>query len=224
MTKLFAFYVLVVLTDSPLIALLALVAVVYFFEGQYRGRYFNPLGPWRRYQGRLRLQREVENNPADALARAELGRVLVEAGHHEQARVHLEKALAKVGDRAEPHYHLGLALLGLGQQEAGFTAIDRALEIRSDLHYGAPHLRRGDFLVARGKTAEALPHLERFTRMNASSSEGYYKLGLCQRSLGNNGAARLAFEEAGRAYSQSPGRRRHNRRWWVLAKLASLRG
>ena len=79
MSKLFAFYILAVLTGSPLGALIVLVVVLYFFEGQFRGRYFNPLAPWRRFQLRSQLQTEVLGNPADALARAELGRVLVEA-------------------------------------------------------------------------------------------------------------------------------------------------
>ncbi|MBT3224495.1 MAG: tetratricopeptide repeat protein, partial [Proteobacteria bacterium] len=177
---------------------------------------------WKR-MGRLGVT--IEQNPHDAVAHGELGRLLVEYGRCKKAIPHLKNALERRPQAAESHYYLGLAFLKTGDWQRGKPSVDRALELRPELRYGEPWLRLGDFHLWRRQYAKALPFYQTFTALHSSSSEGFFKLACCCKATNDKAAAKEAFREAVAAYRQSPSHRRRVNRYWALrAKIALIFG
>ena len=136
-------------------------------------------------------------------------------------------SLAQVVERrpesAEGWYYLGRAQLGLRRADEGLASIDRALDLRSDLLYGEPQLVKGDHLVKQKHWERARQSFEAAVEANASSSEGFYKLGVCCKELGDREGAKRAFAEAVAAHEHVPKyKRRENRPWKWRAKLARV--
>jgi predicted Zn-dependent protease len=158
----------------------------------------------------------VALNPHDANAQADLGRLLVEAGDPARAVSHLEAARTQAPEVAETIYYLGAARLRLGDEARGRPLVEEALARDPRLRYGEPHLRLGDYYLEHGQPAEARVHLERFTEMHASSVEGQYKLARVYQAIGDTARARVALDEAARAYRGAPGFKRREERLWRL--------
>jgi tetratricopeptide (TPR) repeat protein len=169
-----------------------------------------------RWSGIRQLERAVAANPHDAAARADLGRLLVEAGRPARALPHLEMAAARAPEVAETAYYLGAACLGAGDLARGRPLIEGALARDPKLRYGEPHLALGDYFLAHGQPAEALPHLERFTAIHASSVEGRYKLARAALGAGEPARARAALDEAVEVYRAAPPFKRREERIWRL--------
>jgi tetratricopeptide (TPR) repeat protein len=162
------------------------------------------------------LDRAVRTNPHDATAQADLGRLLVEAGQPARAVPHLDVAYARAPEVTETAYHLGAAKLRLGDEAQGRALIEQALARDPRIGYGEPHLRLADYYLERGKPDEALPHLERFTEVHASSVEGRYKLARAYLATGQTARARMALDDARRAYAGAPRFKRREERLWRL--------
>ena len=210
---------------NPVSAVVLVLVLFWLAEAQYRGRYWNPMNSIADWQRMGRLGLTIEQNPHDAVAHGELGRLLVEYRRGPKAIPHLKKALERRPEAAEPHYYLGLALLGIGDWELGKSSIDRALQLRPELRYGEPWLRLGDFHLQRRQYVEALPFFQAFTSRHTSSSEGFVKLARCYGATNDKSKAKDAYREAVAAWRQSPSHRRRINRYWALrAKVALLIG
>jgi tetratricopeptide (TPR) repeat protein len=113
----------------------------------------------------------------------------------------------------ENAYHLGAARLRLGDA-GGRPLIEEALGRDPRLGYGEPHLRLADYYLDQGQATEALAHLERFTELHASSVEGRYKLARAYLATGQADRARVALDDAVRAYRGAPRFKRREERLW----------
>lgn len=222
MEKLLLFGLLTWITGNPLLALLAVVLLSGLGYGYVSGGLFRVPRAIERWSAIRQLERAVAANPHDAAARADLGRLLVEVGRPARALPHLEMAAARAPEVAETAYYLGAACLGTGDLARGRPLIELALARDPKLRYGEPHLALGDYFLARGQPAEALPHLERFTAIHASSVEGRYKLARAALGAGEPARAQAALDEAADVYRAAPPFKRREERLWRL-KTAWLR-
>ncbi len=104
----------------------------------------------------------------------------------------------------------------MGDLAGGRPLIEQALAQEPKLRYGEPHLTMANYHLDRGEPARALPYLEEFTALHASSVEGRYKLARAYLAAGQPARARTALDEAIQAYRGSPPFKRREERLWRL--------
>src|SRR5215831_7250557 len=204
MRSLFLFGLLTCMTGNPILALVLVALISLAGYGYVSARIFQVPRAINRWLAIRELERAVKINPHDANARADLGRLLLEAGRPASARPHLEAAHARAPEVTETAYYLGAARLQLGDEAGGRPLIEEALARDPRIAYGEPHLRLADFYLDRDRAAEALPHLEHFIAMHASSVEGQYKLARACVATGQTKRARAALDEAARPTAGRP--------------------
>lgn len=216
------YMVVSLLTGSPWMGLLVVLALTWGANGWWRGRLINPFGPLRtRFRiGELRAQ--LGANPHNVNVRAELGGLLAERRPAE-AKALLEEVQRRSPELPLPAYHLGLALLQLGETDAGRAAIERALAQRADLRFGEPMVKLGDHLLTRGRPADAVAAYERAVRVHDSHAEAWYKLGMAAKAAGNATRAREAWQEALASTEHAPAFKRRVDRPWRWRAWAALR-
>jgi len=214
--RLWLFGLLALVTGNPLLALVLVLLLSGLGYGYLFGRLFRIPRAVDRWIAIRQLERAVRVNPHDAVARADLGRFLVEAGRPSRALAHLEAAHARGPEVPQTTYYLGAARLGVGDTTAGRALIEEALASDPKLGYGAPHLILGSHYLDRGMPAETLPHLERFAALHDSSVEGGYKLARAALATGDVGRARAALDGAIRGYRAAPAFKRREERLWRL--------
>ena len=175
-----------------------------------------------RSAGRLRsLRSQVELNPANAVARAQLAEVWLERRRPARAVPLLEQALERDPESAELNYLLGLARLRAGRAEQALEPLSRAVERDGKVRYGAAYLASGDALVAVKRLDDARAAYQRYVKINTSSVEGYCKLAAASERAKDNAAAKKWRAEALDTYRALPRfQRRKQLGWWLRSKLA----
>ena len=215
MRNLFLFFLITLLTGSPVIALLVIAAIYLALDYQFIG-----VSRWL-YRGVRRgvairaLIRGLELNPHDAAARTDLGRLLVEARRYREAVAHLERAFERMADTDETAYYLGLARLWTGSVADGEALLLQVLGRSPKFRYGEPYLRWGEYLLAAGRVPEAAERLEQFCAIFSSSVEGHYLLGVAYARADERAQAEKAFRGALEMFRRSPGYKRRDERWWA---------
>jgi tetratricopeptide (TPR) repeat protein len=219
MSKFFLFALLWYVFGNPIIALLVLLAIIYFIDRRYIGLFPSLARPFRLHSKTSQLRRELRLNPHDTSSKHELARVLIERKKYESAIPILKEVIEIKSDSAEVRCELGLCLLKSGQLTEGEYLIREALNAEPRVKYGEPYLHLGE-AFAETRPADAAHYLEQFKELHSSSCEGYYRLGLIYRSLGRVQDAREAFRETVEVYRMLPKyKRRHERRWALLARI-----
>lgn len=213
------------LLSNPLIALVLILGVAWFFQGQVRGRYFNPWAWFEAQREIRRLESVLKQNPHDRVAHADRGRLLVRRKRWADAVPHLESAASGPRPNAEALFLLGRAELALGNLDNGRKHIDQALELKGATAFAEePWLALGDAYASRRDWSVAAEHYESATQANSSSGEAFFKLGGCYAELGRSEDAKRAWHEAAETGKSAPGyKRRQNRIWRVRAQLRKLR-
>lgn len=222
MRNLFLFFLITLLTGSPIFALLVILAIYLALDYQFIGISRGILGRFRRTTAIRGLRRDLSINPHDAMARRDLGRLLVESHHFADAVPHLEKAVERMPDSDEAACDLGLAYLWTGKVAEGEELIRRALDRNPKLRYGDPYLRWGEFLLDRGQNADAAERLEHFRSIFSSSVEGHYLLGVAYQRTGERTKAVASYRAALEMFKRSPRYKRKEERLWVWKTRARL--
>src|SRR5262252_6358449 len=119
MRSLLLFSLVTWITGNPILALVVVLIVSAAGYGYISARIFHIPRAINRWLGIRELAQTVCTNPHDANARADLGRLLVEAGRPARALPHLEAAHARAPEVAEITYYLGAARLRLGDETGG---------------------------------------------------------------------------------------------------------
>ncbi len=162
------------------------------------------------------LRAQVELNPANATARAQLAEVWLDRGKPRRAVPLLEQALERDPKSAELHYLLGLARLRAGDAKGALAPLSTALELEPKVRYGAGYLAIGDTLTALGRVDEAIEGYRRYTKINTSSLEGYCKLAAAHERAKDMPASKQARREALATYRALPGYQRRKQFIWSL--------
>jgi len=142
----------------------------------------------------------VALRPADAQARFFLATSLEQSGDDEGALAAYRELAAREPRAAEGHLGLGVLLVKRGGADAdeGLKELARAIEINPDLYEARVALGRA--LVARGRAAEAIEHLQRAARLAPGNPEPHYQLSLAYRRLGRKAEAEAESEAVRRIH------------------------
>lgn len=220
LSRFFIFYLVTMITGSPLLALLAIFALYLAFDYQFTGFVRRGLRSLRLASEIAGLKKELALNPHNAASLSDLGRLLVIRKRYAEALPYLERAHERLADSEETTYYLGLARLGLGEGDAAEKLIVKALEINPRFRYGEPHLRLAEYYTKTGRWDAAQERFERFFSIHSSSSEGHYKFGLLQMRLGNRRRAVESFQKAVEVFKLSPSfKKREDRLWAYKARF-----
>lgn len=174
-----------------------------------------------RHAGRVRsLQSQVEVNPANATARAQLAEIWLAKRRPRRAIPLLEQALERDPTSAELRYLLGLAQVRAGNAEAALAPLSEALAKDPKVRYGSAYLAIGDALVQVNRLDEGIDAYERFLKINTSSLEGYAKLSRARRKNRDEAGARAAHAQAMETFRVLPPfQRRKQLLWWLQLKI-----
>ncbi|MEX0678391.1 MAG: tetratricopeptide repeat protein [Pirellulales bacterium] len=144
---------------------------------------------------------QVEPNNAQALHR--LGRLAIDAGHHQAAVEWIGKAIAVDPARATYHVGLGEAFHRLGKIEEAVAAHRRALAIEPNMSPANTHL--GIILHAQRDFGPAEACFRRAAQTTANEPQAHANLGRVLYDQGRLAEAELSFREASRL---APGKAR----------------
>lgn len=174
-----------------------------------------------RHAGRVRcLQQQVDINPANAVARAQLGEIWLAKRRPRRAIPMFEQALERDRTSAELQYLLGLARLRAGDAEAALPPLSEALAKEPKVRYGSAYLAIGEALAKLGRLDEAIDAFERFLKINTSSLEGYARLANARSRKKDEPGAADARKQAFETYRVLPAfQRRKQLGWWLRLKL-----
>ncbi|CAG7657317.1 tetratricopeptide repeat protein [Paenibacillus allorhizosphaerae] len=221
MSKLILFPLLWWITGNPFIALVVLLIIFYVFERRFIGLTPSVLKPLQRGRRLARLKEELRMNPHHTTTKLDIARIYMEQKKYAAALELLQEVAAVMEESAEVLCELGICELRLGRLTEGETYLLEALNRNPRVKYGEPYLRLGEAYAATDPE-KAIRYLEQFREVHSSSCEAYYRLGLLYRQLGRYEEARRAFRETVELYRGLPKyKRRHERRWALLAKFKS---
>ncbi|AIQ12720.1 tetratricopeptide repeat protein [Paenibacillus durus] len=215
MVKFIGFMLLWNLVGNPFLALIILLAVLYFIDRRYVGIFPSIARPFRRARQGSRLRTQISLNPNDVSSKFELARLLAERKKFREA----QELLLQIGDRyeqsAEYWVDLGYANIKLGQLEEGESQMLRGLEINQRVQYGQPYLRLAEGFRHSDRD-KSLHYLHEFKEIQSSSSEAYYLLGSMYKALGQSTEAKQAFTESIDVYRSLPRYKKRQERGWAL--------
>ncbi|MFE5318989.1 tetratricopeptide repeat protein [Paenibacillus sp. NPDC056579] len=219
MSKILLFFVLTMLTGSPIIAIIILLIVFYALERRFIGLTPSLFKPFQRARRLSKLRQELRLNPHLTTAKLDTARILIERKQFREAAGLLTEIMAVMEDSAEVRAELGICKLKLGEVQEGERLLLEALEMNPRIKYGEPYLRLAE-AWADTEPDKAIRYLETFGTVNSSSCEAYYRLGELYNRLGKKEEARRAYRETVELYRGLPKyRRRFERRWALLARL-----
>lgn len=223
LSRFLIFYVVMLFTGSPLLAILVILGIYLAFDYQFTGFLRRGVQIFRLESEISGLKKVVALNPHNAAALSDLGRLLVMRGKEHQALPYLERAYERLSDTEETTYYLGLAFLAAGRESEGEALILKALEKNPKFRYGEPALRLAEYYGRKGRTEEAQTFFDRFFSIHSSSPEGYYKFGQFQLQVGNRAGAAESFRKAIEIFKLSPSfKKRQDRLWAYKARFHLL--
>ncbi|MDB5054100.1 MAG: repeat-containing protein [Bacilli bacterium] len=217
MTKLFIFFGVMYLTGSPIIAVLVLLAILYFIDRRFIGLTPSITRPLKRNRRLSQLKQELFTQLHNTSGKLEAAWLLIEKKKYREALVYLEEVRLVLDDSADALYAYGLCYLKLGDLALGEKWMLQSLELNPRVKYGEAYLRLGEALSI-VEPERALAYLQKFREMQSSSCEAYYRLGQLYRRLRRVDEARNTFAETLLIYRTLPRyKRRTERRWAILA-------
>lgn len=223
MAKILLFGLLWYIFGNPFVAILVLLAALYFLDRRFVGLTPSFVKPLKRRSRIAKLRQQLSLNRNDVSAKMELARLLLDKKDYAGARRVLETIGDTMEHSAEYWDDLGTAYLHTGKPDEGEQAILQALDINPRVKYGEPYLRLAS--VTAGKdAAKALGYLEAFRGIHSSSCEGYYRMGRIYKALDRKGEARRAFEEALDVYRTLPRYKKRGERGWALRSFFAKNG
>ena len=140
------------------------------------------------------FRRAVDLDPRDALARTNLGQMLLERDHAEEALPHCEEAVRLLPHAAALHHNLGNALRELNRYDEARSAYIQAL--RLDPSLAKAHAQLGIVLKHEGRLDEAAVCLKRAIELDPADPE-------LAEFLGDLCIARQDFVEAIKSYTRA---------------------
>jgi tetratricopeptide (TPR) repeat protein len=144
------------------------------------------------------LKDAAEMLPGDHLARFHLGMLYYTTSRFAAAETELRETVKLNPEFAKGHDSLGLTLEELGKDEAALEAYRHAIELgeRQNLKDPSPYLNLGKFLLAKNRSLESLPALEKAASLDGKSAEAAFQYGKALNKLGREAEAVKALNQA----------------------------
>jgi len=137
------------------------------------------------------LKHLLETKPNDSLLNYSLGAIEYLDSDLTDAQEHLQRSIKSNPDQVAAYYYLGLTESHEGKTEEAAQTL-RSLTDRYPDH-GPTFLALGKILLGQRKYSEARSTLERATKLDSSSVEGHYQLGLVLARMGQSEASEREF-------------------------------
>ncbi|AIQ58276.1 tetratricopeptide repeat protein [Paenibacillus borealis] len=216
MFKLFFGYLLLSqLVGNPFLALIILLAILYFLDRRYVGIFPSLTKPFRRRRQISKLRTTIALNPNDVSAKFDLARLLTERKRYSESKELLTEIADRYETSAEYWVELGYANLKLGILPEGEAQMLKGLEINRRAQYGQPYLRLAE-TFRHADHDKALYYVSQFQEIQTSSSEAYYLAGSMFKALGRTEEAKRAFTESLAVYRSLPKYKKRQERGWAL--------
>jgi tetratricopeptide (TPR) repeat protein len=138
----------------------------------------------------------VQADPANAIARANLGISYSKLGRTEEAERELRESIRL--DASNPRAHYNLAVLLLGQARITEAAEANAAAVRLDPGFAKARGSLGVILARLGRLEDAVRELEAAVHLAPDFAEGHNNLGTIYGQLGRHAKALEQFEAAAR--------------------------
>ncbi|MGF9714380.1 tetratricopeptide repeat protein [Paenibacillus naphthalenovorans] len=221
MGKLLIFSLLWWILGNPFVAIIVVIILFYLLDRRFIGMTPSVLKPLKRSRRLSKLKEELRLSPHHTSTKLDIARIYMEQKKYAAALELLDQVGEVMEDSADVLSEKGICKLKLGAVEEGERLILQAVQLNPRVKYGDPYLKLGE-AFADTDAKKAIGYLERFREVNSSSCEAYYLLGQLYRKLGREEEARRSFREAVELYRGLPKyKRRHERRWALLARLKS---
>jgi Tfp pilus assembly protein PilF len=216
MGKLFLLFVFFTwIFGNPILAILAILFIVYVLDRKFIGLTPSLLKPIRRSSRLGKLKRHIIQSPNDTSSKVEIARILIEKKKYKDALHMLEPLEPMLDESAEYWDDLGLCLMQTGQPEAGEAAMGQALQLNPRVKYGAPYLRLAAY-YSKHDANRALSYIEAFQEIHSSSCEAYYRLAAIYEQMNRKEDALEAVREGLRIYGALPRYKKRAERKWAL--------
>ncbi|GLX67083.1 tetratricopeptide repeat protein [Paenibacillus glycanilyticus] len=219
MGKLFLLFVFFTwIFGNPIIAIIAILFIVYVLDRRFIGLSPSLLKPLRRSSRLRKLKRHIAQSPNDTSAKVEIARILIDKKKYREALSLLDPLERVLDDSAEYWDDLGLCLMQTGKPEAGESAMSKALLLNPRVKYGAPYLRLAAH-YSKQDAERALSYIEAFQEIHSSSCEAYYRLAEIYELMNRKDDALEAIREGLRIYRALPRYKKRTERKWALRLL-----
>ncbi len=220
MGKFFIFYILYLVTGSPITALLVLLAVYLAIDRTYLGFLPDPVRVFRASSRIRELKKIVSINPHNGRSLKELGMHMVERGQYRNAVQYFRMAETKMSDDPEFNYYYGISTARTGDIDKGRALLEKAVNASPTLKYGEPFLMMAEVYMDNADYESALPLLEKFEKIHSSSSRGLYRMGVVKLKLGSKDEGVQYLRRSIRAFKESPFfKRKTDRKWAWKARM-----
>lgn len=220
MSKFVIFYIVWMVTRSPLLAIAAVIAAYYYFDKRYLGLFPRITGMFRDSRELGELMKEVRINPHNAASHNDIGRILVKRKQFNEGNEHLKLAIERMDESAEANYYYGVSLVETGERDEGVKHIMRSLEINPRFGYGEPYLYLARKYAETGENEKSLEMLKRLKQVHTSNVEGFVLEGEVLSRMGKKDEAVKSFQNAIDFYRTSPAyKKREQRKWRIIAGI-----
>jgi tetratricopeptide (TPR) repeat protein len=212
MSNFLLFTLLTMLTGSPLVGLLVVLAIWWLGDRATFQVLPDPFRWGARWRRRGQLRRALETNPSDRRARFELADLWLEAGRPAEAVATLRPNIEAGDDDVHTAHLWGTALGRSGAHEAAEKALAVARAAEPCFRAGELDLELGRQRLERGDLAGAREALERLLELRPGTVEGRWYLARALTGLGDQAGAERRRQEAWSEYLALPAFRRRSQR------------
>jgi tetratricopeptide (TPR) repeat protein len=223
MGKIFGFMLLWRLVGNPFLAILILVAIIYFLDRRYVGVFPSLTKPFKRLKKISKLRSQILMNRNDVSSKHELACLLIERKKYQEALELLSSIQVQFEHSAEYWDDLGTVNLNLGYIEKGESNILKALSINPRVKYGQPYLRLAS-IYQRSDHEKVEKYVRQFQDIHSSSCEATYLLGMMYKEMGRKQEAQTAFSESIEIYRSLPKYKKRQERKWAARSLLRRMG
>ena len=159
--------------------------------------YWNHIAAWsvlfrRRDVALEYYRRMLALDPTDKLALASIGYQLAQLDRKREALATFDRLVAIAPGDAEAQFNRGFLLQETGDHDAAIAAFEAAIAANPDHDRALYGLALS--LISRRRLAEAVPLLERNTKLQPMSPYGWYQLARVQHDLGRSGATQRILD------------------------------
>lgn len=216
----YLYYIVSLLTGSPLVVIAAAV-ILYLIVDRYYLGFLSGLGGIFKRNSQIRANlKEICLNPQNAKAAYALGMLYFEMHRFNDAYKFLEHS--KLKDETTPGYLscLGMTLMELGREDEGKDYILKAVDKDPRTGYGLPYIYLLQHEIkAENPDKNIIDSLEQKIERFANT-ENLYRMGMVYKKLNSKEKANAFFTKALAEYSYCPrGIRRLHRKWAILSGI-----
>lgn len=144
----------------------------------------------------------LDENPDAWLAHNNLGLLLLQEGHTDEAIDHFQKTLQINPHFDRAHYNLGNALMQQGKVDQALAEYQQSIAAEPD--FPSAHFDAGLCLSLKGRTDEAITEFQKTLALDPNHGKAHYNLGMALLQKGQVDDAILQFQECLRLQPNEP--------------------